>query len=142
MHRGHRVEYSDGVLRAGVLGTGGFMAVGAYACYKLMTAFPDVSMFVHVLLAGVMTAVSVFCLACLACASKGSIWRLRHWPRSSFWCGCLTGALVLQLLGLGSDQLRRSASFWRLGDRAKHRSVGDLSVLPVFAIFAPWWRAT
>ncbi len=38
------------------LGTGGFMAVGAYACYKLMTAFPDVSMFVHVLLAGVITA--------------------------------------------------------------------------------------
>jgi branched-chain amino acid transport system permease protein len=38
------------------LGTGGFMAVGAYGCYKLMTAFPDVSMFVHVLLAGVITA--------------------------------------------------------------------------------------
>ncbi|MFK7871445.1 MAG: branched-chain amino acid ABC transporter permease [Roseobacter sp.] len=38
------------------LGTGGFMAVGAYACYKLMTAFPDVSMFVHVLLAGGITA--------------------------------------------------------------------------------------
>ncbi|WP_298935826.1 branched-chain amino acid ABC transporter permease [uncultured Ruegeria sp.] len=39
------------------LGTGGFMAVGAYACYKLMTAFPDVSMFIHVLLAGGITAV-------------------------------------------------------------------------------------
>ncbi|WP_424832197.1 branched-chain amino acid ABC transporter permease [Ruegeria sp.] len=38
------------------LGTGGFMAVGAYACYKLMTAFPDVSMFIHVLLAGGITA--------------------------------------------------------------------------------------
>ena len=38
------------------LGTGGFMAVGAYACYKLMTAFPDVSMFIHVILAGVITA--------------------------------------------------------------------------------------
>ena len=38
------------------LGTGGFMAVGAYASYKLMTAFPDVSMFIHVLLAGVITA--------------------------------------------------------------------------------------
>ena len=38
------------------LGTGGFMAVGAYACYKLMTAFPDVSMIIHVLLAGVITA--------------------------------------------------------------------------------------
>jgi len=38
------------------LGTGGFMAVGAYSCYKLMTSFPDVSMVVHVLLAGVITA--------------------------------------------------------------------------------------
>ena len=31
------------------LGTGGFMAVGAYSAYKLMTAMPDVSMFIHVL---------------------------------------------------------------------------------------------
>ena len=38
------------------LGTGGFMAVGAYATYKLMTAFPDVSMVVHILLAGGITA--------------------------------------------------------------------------------------
>ncbi len=38
------------------LGTGGFMAVGAYACYKLMTAFPEVSIFIHVLIAGGITA--------------------------------------------------------------------------------------
>lgn len=38
------------------LGTGGFMAVGAYACYKLMTAMPDVPIIVHVLLAGFITA--------------------------------------------------------------------------------------
>ena len=38
------------------LGTGGFMAVGGYACYKLMTAFPDVSILLHVLLAGFITA--------------------------------------------------------------------------------------
>jgi branched-chain amino acid transport system permease protein len=38
------------------LGTGGFMAVGAYSCYKLMTSFPDVSMFIHVVLAGAITA--------------------------------------------------------------------------------------
>ena len=38
------------------LGTGGFMAVGAYSVYKLMTSFPDVSMFIHVILAGVITA--------------------------------------------------------------------------------------
>lgn len=38
------------------LGSGGFMAVGAYACYKLMTAFPDVNIFFHVILAGGITA--------------------------------------------------------------------------------------
>lgn len=38
------------------LGTGGFMAVGAYASYKLMTSFPDVSIFIHVILAGFVTA--------------------------------------------------------------------------------------
>ena len=38
------------------LGTGGFMAVGAYACYKLMTGFPDINILIHVLLAGGITA--------------------------------------------------------------------------------------
>lgn len=38
------------------LGTGGFMAVGAYTVYKLMTAFPEVSIIIHILLAGGMTA--------------------------------------------------------------------------------------
>jgi branched-chain amino acid transport system permease protein len=38
------------------LGTGGFMAVGAYAVYKLMTSFPDVNIFFHVLIAGLITA--------------------------------------------------------------------------------------
>ena len=38
------------------LGTGGFMAVGAYACYKLMTGFPDLNIAVIVVLAGGITA--------------------------------------------------------------------------------------
>ncbi|MFN3147026.1 MAG: branched-chain amino acid ABC transporter permease [Paracoccaceae bacterium] len=38
------------------LGTGGFMAVGAYACYKLMTAFPDVNITFHIIAAGFITA--------------------------------------------------------------------------------------
>ncbi|RME17430.1 MAG: branched-chain amino acid ABC transporter permease [Alphaproteobacteria bacterium] len=38
------------------LGTGGFMAVGAYSAYKLMTAFPDVNVLIHVVLAGFITA--------------------------------------------------------------------------------------
>ena len=39
------------------LGSGGFMAVGAYAVYKLMTSFPDVNIFFHVIIAGVITAI-------------------------------------------------------------------------------------
>ena len=38
------------------LGTGGFMAVGAYAVYKLMTAFPEVNIFFHIILSGGITA--------------------------------------------------------------------------------------
>ncbi len=38
------------------LGTGGFMAVGAYASYKLMTSFPEVPFFFHIILAGLITA--------------------------------------------------------------------------------------
>ncbi|MCP5086798.1 MAG: branched-chain amino acid ABC transporter permease [Rhodobacteraceae bacterium] len=38
------------------LGSGGFMAVGAYATYKLMTAFPDLNMIIVILLAGLVTA--------------------------------------------------------------------------------------
>ena len=38
------------------LGTGGFMAVGAVACYKLSTGFPEMNMLVVLLLSGVITA--------------------------------------------------------------------------------------
>ena len=38
------------------LGTGGFMAVGAYAVYKLMTAFPDLNIFFVIILSGFVTA--------------------------------------------------------------------------------------
>src|SRR5262245_27963131 len=39
------------------LGTGGFMAVGAYAAYNMTTAFPEVNILVIFLLAGLITAV-------------------------------------------------------------------------------------
>lgn len=38
------------------LGTGGFMAVGAYASYKLMTAFPDLNVILAFLIAGLFAA--------------------------------------------------------------------------------------
>ena len=39
------------------LGTGGFMAVGAYAAYKLMTAFPEMNILLVIVLSGGVTAV-------------------------------------------------------------------------------------
>lgn len=38
------------------LGTGGFMAVGGYATYKLVTAFPDLNILLAFLIAGLITA--------------------------------------------------------------------------------------
>ena len=38
------------------LGTGGFMAVGAYASYKLTTSFPELNMFIVIILSGGVTA--------------------------------------------------------------------------------------
>ena len=38
------------------LGTGGFMGVGAYACYKLTTIFPGVNIIVQILLSGFFAA--------------------------------------------------------------------------------------
>ena len=38
------------------LGTGGFMGVGAYACYKLMTIFPELNLLVAILLSGFFSA--------------------------------------------------------------------------------------
>ncbi len=38
------------------LGTGGFMGVGAYACYKLTSNFPDVNIVIHMLLSGFFAA--------------------------------------------------------------------------------------
>jgi branched-chain amino acid transport system permease protein len=38
------------------LGTGGFMGVGAYACYKLTTIFPDVNIIVWIIVSGFFSA--------------------------------------------------------------------------------------
>src|SRR5947208_9533470 len=38
------------------LGTGGFMAVGAYAAYKMTTAFPGLNILLALILAGIITA--------------------------------------------------------------------------------------
>lgn len=53
------------------LGTGGFMAVGAYACYKLMTAFPDLNIMIVILLSGLITAAVGFLFGLPSLRIKG-----------------------------------------------------------------------
>jgi branched-chain amino acid transport system permease protein len=66
------------------LGTGGFMAVGAYASFKLMTAFPELNIVFVILLAGLVHGGGGRgCSACRRCGSRASTWRWRRWPRSS-----------------------------------------------------------
>src|ERR1700730_3382361 len=38
------------------LGTGGFMGVGSYACFKLTTAFPDVNIMIWIVASGLFSA--------------------------------------------------------------------------------------
>lgn len=40
------------------LGTGAFMGVGAYSCYKLATLFPDINILILILLSGVFSAIA------------------------------------------------------------------------------------
>ena len=72
------------------LGTGGFMAVGAYAVYKLMTMFPEVSVLIHIVLAGVITAGVGVLFGLPSLRIRGFTLRLRPLLRSSSWCGFLT----------------------------------------------------
>jgi branched-chain amino acid transport system permease protein len=53
------------------LGTGGFMGVGAYACYKLMTIFPDINIIVHILLSGLFAAAAGFVFGLPSLRIKG-----------------------------------------------------------------------
>ena len=68
------------------LGTGGFMACGAFFSYKLATAFPELHIVIVFLLAGLGTALMglIGYPAVLAMAAAGSLcgcvvaWRARH----------------------------------------------------------------
>ncbi len=75
------------------LGTGGFMAVGAYATYKLMTAFPGLDMISITILSGAITAavgmlfgipslrIKGFYLAVATLAAQFFlIWMFNKWP--------------------------------------------------------------
>ena len=66
------------------LGTGGFMAVGAYSAFKLTTAFPRVSILLVFLASGVDRGGGrASCSDSRASGSRASTSRSPRWPRSS-----------------------------------------------------------
>ncbi len=87
------------------LGTGGFMAVGAYACYKLMVAFPEINIVFHVLIAGGITAMVGVAFGLPRCGSRGSTWPWPPWLPSSFWSGCSTRCLGSTTIRPRANQL-------------------------------------
>ena len=75
------------------LGTGAFMGVGAYACYKLVTIFPEMNLLISVLLSGVFSAgvgvmfglpslrIKGFYLAIATLAAQFFlVWLFEKWP--------------------------------------------------------------
>ena len=93
------------------LGTGGFMAVGAYGCYKLMTAFPDLNIVFCILLAGLITsAVGIF-LGSPRCGSRDSISPWRRSRRNSFLFGSSTGCLGSTTTRLPDKSMRPRARY-------------------------------
>ena len=57
------------------LGTGAFMGVGAYSCYKLVTIFPEVSVLIHILLSGTFAAAAAISSPTAATATGPRCWK-------------------------------------------------------------------
>ena len=113
------------------LGTGAFMAVGAYAVYKLMTAFPEVPFALHVLLAGGITA------------AVGALFGLPSLRIKGFYLAVATLAAQFFLIWLfnrvpwfynysasGQITAPEREVLGGAGDGARHRALGGLPVLP------------
>jgi branched-chain amino acid transport system permease protein len=65
------------------LGSGGFMAVGAYTAYNVFVRLPGVPLVVALLLGGLGPRRWGCCLACRRCASRACTWPWPRWRRSS-----------------------------------------------------------
>ena len=71
------------------LGTGAFMGVGAYACYKLETFFPQVNILVWIVASGFVSALVGVAFGLPSLRIKGFYLASRRWRRSSFSNGAL-----------------------------------------------------
>ena len=73
------------------LGTGAFMGVGAYACLKLTTFFPEVDIIVWILASEFSPRPWVCCSVCRRCASRAFTSQSRRSRPSFFWNGVSSG---------------------------------------------------
>ncbi len=113
------------------LGTGGFMAVGAYACYKLMTAFPGGLDPDPCASRGRDHGRGRAAVRPAVPADQGLLPRRRDaggavLPRLAL----QQGAVVLQLLGLGPDLGAGTHGSWPCVTGANDDGLGEVSLLP------------
>ncbi len=66
------------------LGTGAFMGVGAYSCYKLATVFPEVHILIWVVASGFFSAAVGIVFGLPSLRIKGFYLAVARSPRSSF----------------------------------------------------------
>lgn len=74
------------------LGTGGFMAVGAFACYKLMTAFPELNILIVIVLSGAVTAAVGILFGLPSLRIKGFYLAVATLAAQFFWYGSSTSS--------------------------------------------------
>ena len=73
------------------LGTGGFMAVGAFSTYKIMTYFPDMNIMIIILISGLITAAVGIIFGLPSLRIKGFYLAVATLASQVFsWFGCLT----------------------------------------------------
>jgi branched-chain amino acid transport system permease protein len=84
------------------LGSGAFMAVGAYGAYNFFVRVPGMPLIPSLILGGLCATASASCSVCPACASRACTWPWPRWQRSSSATGCSCASS-------GSPMIRRRA---------------------------------
>ena len=70
------------------LGSGAFMAVGAYTSFKLATTVPQIPVVCDFFLGGLLAALIGILSGCPACGCERFTWRSRPWRRNFSFNGC------------------------------------------------------
>ena len=112
------------------LGTGGFMAVGAVACYKLSTGFPEMNLLVVLLFSGVITAGVGLIFGIPSLRIKGFYLAVATLA-AQFFLNWLFNKirLVSELHALGHAHDAAEGVFWCINHGCCGRAASSLSIL-------------